>query len=127
MYFLYTGEISSCKTGCLWDNNDTEQQLEDLQAYIELSSVAEQWFLEDVPDVCLSVVHEELKQNLHLCPKIIQKAADYSQWAIVEEAAECMAPAYSRMRDKGELEELDDKLVDIVRVAHVRLSQDHTA
>lgn len=127
VYFLYTGEISSCKTDCLWDNNDAEQQLEDLKAYIELSSLAEQWFLEDVPDVCLSVVHEQLKLNLHLCPKIIQKAADYSQWAIVEEAAECMAPAYSRMRDKGELGELDDKLVDLVRVAHVRLSQDHKA
>lgn len=127
VYFLYTGEISSCKTGCLWNNKDAEQQLEDLQAYIELSWLAEQWFLEDVPDVCLSVVCKQLKMNFNLCPKIIQKAADYSQWVIVEEAAQCMAPAYSRMRDKGELEELDDKLVDIVRVAHVRLSQDHKA
>ena len=38
-----------------------------------------------------------------------------------------MAPSYSRMRDKGELEELDDMLVDIVRVSHVQLSQDHKA
>ena len=38
-----------------------------------------------------------------------------------------MAPSYSRMHEKGELEELDDMVVDIVSVSHVQLSQDHKA
>eukprot|EP01018_Ginkgo_biloba_P030199 Gb_04418 [translate_table: standard] len=121
--FFYSGEMNSYKAGCLWNNTDAEQQLEDLQAYIELSWLAQRWLLEDVQDICLHAVREQLKLNLHLCPKIIQNAADCAQWAIVEEATQCMAPAYSWMRDKGELQELDDELVDIVRIAHVRLSQ----
>ncbi|KAH9308578.1 hypothetical protein KI387_036489 [Taxus chinensis] len=122
--FFYTGQMNSFKSGCLWNNMDPEQQLKDLQAFIELSWLAAQWFIDDVSDVCLSVLHDKLKLNLHLCPKIIQKAAHYSQWAIVEEGVECMAPRYPWMRDRFELEELDDELVEMVRVAHVRLSQD---
>ncbi|KAI8007189.1 BTB/POZ domain-containing protein [Camellia lanceoleosa] len=55
--------------------------------------------------------------------KILQIAANLSQWKLAE-AANYMAPSYHHLRNSGKLEELDEELVDMVRAASVRLSQE---
>ncbi|KAJ4980864.1 hypothetical protein NE237_031701 [Protea cynaroides] len=122
--WFYSDELPKPSSGCLWNNTDLEQQLLDVQPYIELCWLAEFWFLEDVQEDCLSIVASCLKSSRHLSVKVISVAARFSQWKIVEVAANCMAPLFPQLRDSGQLEALDEELVDIVRAAYVRFSQE---
>ncbi|XP_043702406.1 BTB/POZ domain-containing protein At1g04390 isoform X2 [Telopea speciosissima] len=121
--WFYSDGLPKPITGCLWDNMDLEPQLHELQPYIELCWLAEFWFLEDVQENCLSIVASCLESSRHLSFKVISVAARFSQWKIVEIAANCMAPLFPQLRDSGELEALDEELVDMVRAAYVRCSQ----
>ncbi|XP_058102994.1 BTB/POZ domain-containing protein At1g04390 [Magnolia sinica] len=122
--WFYSGELPKPSQDCLWNNMDMEQQLCELQAYIELSSLSEFWFLEDVRKESIDVVLSCLKSNHQLCLKIIQFAATLAQQEIVEAAVSYIAPLYPRMRDSGDLEVLDEELRDVVRVAYVRFCQE---
>ncbi|KAF8413454.1 hypothetical protein HHK36_001441 [Tetracentron sinense] len=122
--WFYSDELPKPSSGCLWDSMDIGQKLHELQPYIELCWLAEFWFLEDVREICLRVVLSCLKSSRHLSVKVIQMAANLSQWKLAEVAANYMAPLYPHLRDSGDLESLDDELVDMVRRAYVRLSQE---
>ncbi|XP_042477288.1 BTB/POZ domain-containing protein At1g04390 isoform X2 [Macadamia integrifolia] len=121
--WFYSDGLPKPITGCLWDNMDLESQLHELQPYIELCWLSEFWFLEDVQENCSSIVASCLKSSRHLSFKVISFAAQFSQWKIVEIAANCMAPLFPHLRDSGELEALDEGLVDMVRAAYVQFSQ----
>ncbi|XP_077219525.1 BTB/POZ domain-containing protein [Tasmannia lanceolata] len=122
--WFYSGELPKPTTGCLWDNMDTEQKLHELQAYVELCWLSDFWFLEEVREESLRIVLSCLKSNKDLSLKIIQTAANFTQWKIVEDAAKCIAPLYPKMRDSGDLEVLDEELCDMVRAMYVRYSQE---
>ena len=65
-----------------------------------------------------------LESTKQLCIKVLQLAADFSLRSLFEVALTLMAPMYRQLCDSGELEELDEDLVDMVRVAAVRFSQE---
>ncbi|OVA04620.1 BTB/POZ-like [Macleaya cordata] len=121
--WFYSDELPKPSSGCLWDNMDVKQQLHELHPYVELCWLAEFWFLEDIREDAFKVVVSCLNSSRHLCMEIIRIAADFSQWEIVDVASNLMAPMYPHMRDSGDLESLNDELVDMVRVAYVRLTQ----
>ncbi|KAM3732168.1 hypothetical protein ACB098_11G040100 [Castanea mollissima] len=122
--WFYSSELSSPPSGCLWDYMETEEKLHKLRPYVELCWLAEFWFLEDLKEDCSNVIVSCLDSARPLSIKIIQIAADFSLWKLAEVAANYTAPFYRQLHDSGELEALDDMLVDMVRVASVRLSQE---
>ncbi|KAI3883465.1 hypothetical protein MKW92_005551 [Papaver armeniacum] len=125
--WFYSDQLPKPSSGCLWDNMDKKQQILQLLPYVEICWLAEFWFLENVREEALEVVVSFLNSSRHLCMEIIQIAAELSQWEIVDVAATYMAPMYPQMRDSGDLESLSHELVDLVRVAYVRLTQEGTS
>uniref|UniRef100_A0A2N9G044 BTB domain-containing protein n=1 Tax=Fagus sylvatica TaxID=28930 RepID=A0A2N9G044_FAGSY len=108
----------------LWDYMETKEKLYELKPYVELCWLAEFWFLEDLKEPCSNVIVSCLDSARLLSINVIQIAANLSLWKMAEVAANYMAPLYRQLRDSGELEVLDDMLVDMVRAASVRLSQE---
>lgn len=101
-----------------------EEQLQLVQAYVELSWLSEFWFLEDVRKDSIDVILSCLKSNHNLSSKTLQLAADLTQHEIVEAAVNYITPLYPQMRDSGDLEVLDEKLRDVIRAAYVHFSQE---
>lgn len=122
--WFYSSELPRPPTGCLWENMDTQEKLHELQPYVELCWLAEFWFLEDVQEACSNMIVACLDSARQLCIKVIQLAANFSLRSLVDVAAILMAPSYRQLCDSGELEELDEELVDMVRAASVRFSQE---
>ncbi|KAL5736826.1 hypothetical protein ACOSQ2_031614 [Xanthoceras sorbifolium] len=122
--WFYTDQLPNLPSGCVWDNMDTEEKIYELQPYVELCSLAELWLLEEVQDACFRVIVSCLNSARVLSLKIIQIAAKFSMWKLAEVAAEYLAPLFCKLRDSGDLEEMDEFLIDMVRAASVRLSQE---
>ncbi|XP_050221783.1 BTB/POZ domain-containing protein At1g04390 [Mercurialis annua] len=120
----YTDEISSPPSGCLWDNMSNEERLQMLQPYVELCWLAEFWFLEYIQDISYGIIISCLDSAKHLSIKMIKLAADFSLWKLVEVAANYLAPLYRQLCHSGELEGLDEQVIDMIRIASIRLSQE---
>ena len=121
--WFYSGElVPKPKYGCVWHNLDEQQKLNEVIPYVELYCLSDSWLLEDIHKECLNVIASCL-DSASMAIKIIQIAADCFQWDLVGLAAKSVAPSYHRLRNSGELHELDEELVDIVRVAYVDYSQ----
>ncbi|KAF9592985.1 hypothetical protein IFM89_019562 [Coptis chinensis] len=120
IHWFYSDELPKPSLGCIWNNMDVEGQLQELHLYLELCWLAEIWLLEDFRDDALRVVVSCLSSNRYLALKIIQIATELSQWEIVEVAADCIAPSFPHLRNSGDLEFLNEELVDIIRRVHVR-------
>ncbi|XP_009601254.1 BTB/POZ domain-containing protein At1g04390 isoform X1 [Nicotiana tomentosiformis] len=121
--WFYSGELPRPISGCLWDNLDKEEKLHELQPYVELCSLAQFWLLEDLHDECFRLIVSILDSYHYLSIKITQMAANLNQWKLVEVAAEYLAPMYHHLRNSGELDVLDEHLIEIVRAASVQFSQ----
>lgn len=102
---------------------DTEAKLNELQAYVEIYSLSEWWIMEDLQNDCAHVILSCLESARELSIKTIELAASFSMWKLVEAAANHAAPIYHQLRDSGELDELDDELVNLIRTAAVQFSQ----
>lgn len=123
--WFYSQRLPVPSFDCLWERLDPEIKLGEVQTYIELCWLAEFWLIEDLHEECYRVVISCLDSFGHyLSPKIIQTAANFSQWRLAQVAAEYMAPSYHHLRNSGELDSLDGNLVEMVRTASVRLSQE---
>ncbi|KAL2473204.1 BTB/POZ domain-containing protein [Forsythia ovata] len=123
--WFYSDQLPEPSFGCLWDNLDADEKLLEVQLYIELCWLAEFWFIEDLREECYRVsVSYCLDSSRYLSVKIIQTAAIFTQWKLAEVAANHMAPLYHSLRNSGELDALDDNLIEMVRSASVRLSQE---
>ncbi|KAI3703739.1 hypothetical protein L1987_73933 [Smallanthus sonchifolius] len=119
--WLYSGKlVPKPKSGCLWHNLDEEGKLEQVIPYIELFCLSDIWLLEDLHKECSRVIMNCL-DSVNMATKIIQIGADCCQWDLVELAAKFMAPSYHHLRNSGQLLELDEQLVDIVRAASVAI------
>lgn len=103
---------------------DAEEKLKELQPYVELCWLSQFWLLEDLYEECTRVIISWLGSARELSVKILQIAANFSLWKLAEVAAAYMAPSYQRLRNSGELEALDEELVEMVRAASVRLSRE---
>ncbi|XP_008806462.2 BTB/POZ domain-containing protein At1g04390 isoform X2 [Phoenix dactylifera] len=122
--WFYSGELPGIYIDCIWSNMDAAQQLHELRAYIELSSLAEFWFLEDVGEQSLKVVVSCLRSDKRSSVEIISFAANLGQWKIVEAGVNSIAPLYPKLLDAGKLEDLDEELVDMLRSGYVHYSQE---
>ncbi|XP_073303470.1 BTB/POZ domain-containing protein At1g04390 isoform X2 [Primulina huaijiensis] len=122
--WFYSDQLPAPNFGCMWDNLDPEEKLEEIQSYLELCWLAEFWFIEHLNEECYEIVVSCLNFSTNLPAKVIQVAADLSQWKLVQVAADHLAPLYHLLRNSGELDALDSNLVEMVRAASVRLSQE---
>ncbi|KFK42779.1 hypothetical protein AALP_AA1G038200 [Arabis alpina] len=121
--WFYCDELPNPPSGCKWNNMDTEAKLHELQAYVEIYSLTEWWIMEDLQNDCARVILSCLESARELSIKTIELAASFSMWKLVEAAADHAAPIYHQLRDSGELDELDDELVNLIRTAAVQFSQ----
>ncbi|XP_059662288.1 BTB/POZ domain-containing protein At1g04390 isoform X2 [Cornus florida] len=122
--WFYSGELPKPISGCLWNNLDSEEKVHEVQPYVELCWLADYWLLENIHEECSKVIISCLDSARQLSFKVIQIADRLSQWKLVEVAANYLASSYPRLRDSGALEQLDERLINIVRDAFVQLSQD---
>ncbi|AAB70453.1 F19P19.16 [Arabidopsis thaliana] len=121
--WFYSDELPKPPSGCKWNNMDTEAKLDELQAYVEIYSLSEWWIMEELQNDCAHVILSCLESARELSIKTIELAASFSMWKLVEAAANHAAPIYHQLRDSGELDELDDELVNLIRTAAVQFSQ----
>lgn len=124
--WLYSNLLPEPGFGCKWVNLDIMEKINELHSYIELCWLAEFWLLEDFHEQCFRVVVSAIESDVHLSIKAIQLAANFSQWKLVEIAATYIAPSYNQLRNSGDLDQLDESFVEMVRAASVQLSQKGT-
>lgn len=122
--WFYSDKLPDPPSGCLWHNMDDQVKLNELQSYVELCWLAEFWFLEDLEELCLHIIVSCLDIAHHLSVNVLQMAGDFSLWKLAEIAADYVAPLYSQLRNCGDLETLDERLLSMVRAASVRLSRE---
>ncbi|KAL0443180.1 UNVERIFIED_CONTAM: BTB/POZ domain-containing protein [Sesamum latifolium] len=122
--WFYSEQLPEPTFDCIWDNMDPEEKFREVQSYLELCWLAEFWLIEDLHEECYKVVISCLDSSRYLSTKIIQIAANFSLWKLAQVAAEYMAPSYHHLRYSGDLDALDSNLVEMVRAASVRLSQE---
>ncbi|KAG9137192.1 hypothetical protein Leryth_012018 [Lithospermum erythrorhizon] len=122
--WMYSDELLTPATGCLWDNLGVDEKMNELQPYLELCWLAEFWLLDDLYEQCCPIIISCLESSRYLSLKVIQVAADLSQWKLAETAATYVAPIFHHLRDSGELENLDENLVEMIRVASVHLTRE---
>ncbi|KAK3042586.1 hypothetical protein RJ639_000838 [Escallonia herrerae] len=122
--WFYLDELQKPASGCLWDNLDADEKLCELKPYIELCWLAKFWLIgNDLCEDCLRVVMSCLDSTKYLSVKVIQFAVGFSLWELAKVAANHMAPFYHHLHNSGEIEELDEELIEMVRVASVQLLQ----
>lgn len=122
--WLYSDELLKPSFDCLWDNLAVDQRLNELQLYVELCWLAEFWLLEDLHEQCFRVVLSGLETDRYLSVKLIQLAANFAQWKLAEIAATYAAPLYHQLRNSGDLDQLEESFIEMVRAASVQLSKE---
>lgn len=117
--WFYTGKLPRLNLGCNWINMTTTQQLDELQSYVELYTLAEFWLLKEVEEQSLNVILLSLELNQKLSMEILNSALELHQWRIVEAVVSNIAPLYPKMRASGDLENLSEEAVDLLRSQYV--------
>uniref|UniRef100_A0A0A9CG64 BTB domain-containing protein n=1 Tax=Arundo donax TaxID=35708 RepID=A0A0A9CG64_ARUDO len=123
VHWFYSGELPKVAPDCRWKNLSAEEQLSHLRPYAELSSLSEFWFLEGVQEESLEVVTSCLNSSTSASVEFISFAANLGQWELVEAAISSVAHLYPKLRDSGQLEQLDEDVLNLVRAEYVRYSQ----
>ncbi|GFQ03220.1 BTB/POZ domain-containing protein at1g04390 [Phtheirospermum japonicum] len=111
--WFYSDQLPVPTFDCLWDNLDIEEKFKEVQSYLELCWLAEFWLIEDLHEECYKIVVSCLDSSKYLSTKLIQIAANFSQWELAQVAANYMAPSYHHLRNSGELDALDSNLVEM--------------
>lgn len=119
--WFYSGDMPKITFGCLWENLDINEKVDELQMYVELCWLGEFWLLEDLYEHCYKMVEAAFEADNHLSIKMIQLVADFSLWGLADVAATSLAPLYHELRSSGELDHLDESLREMVRCASVKL------
>uniref|UniRef100_A0A453SXP0 BTB domain-containing protein n=1 Tax=Aegilops tauschii subsp. strangulata TaxID=200361 RepID=A0A453SXP0_AEGTS len=124
VHWFYSGELPSVALDCRWNNLSSDEQRSHLNAYAELSSLAEFWFLEGVKEESLSAASSLLGSSTSAAAvEFVAFAANLGQWEMVEAGVRSVAHLYPRLRDSGRLERLDEELLNMLRTEYVRYSQ----
>jgi hypothetical protein len=105
----------------------TEEKLSILKSYAELSSLADFWFLDGVKEESLEVLTSCLNSSTNASLEFIGFAANLGQWELVEAAISSVAHLYPKLRDSGQLEQLDEDVLNMLRTEYVRYSQHYSA
>ncbi|KAL6873785.1 hypothetical protein ACP4OV_013867 [Aristida adscensionis] len=121
--WFYSGQLPRIAPDCRWKNLSAAEQLSHLKPYVELSSLAEFWFLEGVKEECLEAVASCLNSSTNACVQFIGFAANLGQWELAEAAISSVAHLYPKLRDSGQLEQLDEDVHNMLRTEYVHYSQ----
>jgi hypothetical protein len=121
--WFYSGELPKILPDCWWKNMSTQEQSSHLKPYVELSSLAEFWFLEGVKENSLEAVTACLNTGTKASVEFISFASSLGQWELVEAGISSVAHLYPKLRDSGQLEQLDEEVHDMLRREYVRYSQ----
>ncbi|CAN0891905.1 BTB/POZ domain-containing protein At1g04390 [Linum grandiflorum] len=124
VHWFYTDELPNPPIGCAWLNMGGEEKLQALQPYVELYWLSDFWFLETVQETCYRVILSRMDADAKLCIKLLDIAAKLSLWKLAEVVADHLAPAYRQLCQSGDLDMLDEGIVDMIRAASVRISRD---
>lgn len=122
--WMYSAELPRINNGCAWNNMDGEQQLSELQAYVELASLADYWLMNGFQEECLDAIIPLLNVDHQIVLKTIAIAAGLNQRKILEVAISSIASLFPKLRDAGDLESFDEVIVDIFRDKYLRESHD---
>ncbi|WOL16222.1 BTB/POZ domain-containing protein [Canna indica] len=123
VHWLYWGYLQSIISDCTWNNLNPELKLHELKAYVELSSLAEFWCLQELEEQSFQVIVSCISSLQKSSLELISFAASLSQWKIVAVSVSGIASLYPKLRDDGELEDLDEELTDMLRAEYVRHCQ----
>lgn len=123
MEWSYTDELPSPPSGCVWNELSDGEKLSELEPYLELCSLAKGLCIEEIEEACSDVIASRLTSQRHLAVKIIKIAVGFALWNLVDVALTYAAPYYRQLLESGELEDLDDSLVDMIRSASVQYTQ----
>ncbi|KAK3131074.1 hypothetical protein QOZ80_6BG0501680 [Eleusine coracana subsp. coracana] len=123
VHWFYSGELPRIPVDCRWKNMRTQEQLSHLRSYAELSSLAEFWFLEGVKEESLEAVTVCLNSSNKASVEFVSFAANLGQWELVEAAISSVAHLYPKLRNSGQLEQLDEDVHNMLRTEYVRYSQ----
>ena len=121
--WFYSGELPRVAADCRWKTLSTEEKLSILKSYAELSSLADFWFLDGVKEESLEVLTSCLNSSTNASLEFIGFAANLGQWELVEAAISSVAHLYPKLRDSGRLEQLDEDVLNMLRIEYVRYSQ----
>lgn len=121
--WIYSSELSEPATGCFLKGMTSEEKIRQLEPYMELSWLAEYWLLEDLQDACSTVVLLSLDSDREISLPILKIAVSLSQWKIAEIATHFAALSYRHLRESGKFDGTNEAIVEMVRVASVRHSQ----
>ncbi|KAJ3706211.1 hypothetical protein LUZ61_009916 [Rhynchospora tenuis] len=128
--FFYHGKMPKVNPDCRWKSLTQEEQLSELTAYTELSSLAEYWFLEGVAEDSLSSMLPLLSYgntDLEVIIKVVCFAYNLGQCRVVEMGVENLAPIYPKLRYSGYIAEAGDDVAEMLRVEHVRFLENHSS
>lgn len=125
--WFYSGELPRIPPDCRWKNMSTEEKLCLLKSYAELSSLADFWFLDGVKEASLEVVTSCLNSATNAPLEFIDLAASLGQWELVEAAVSSVVHLYPKLRNSGQLEQLDEDVTNMLRTEYVRYSQHRSA
>ena len=121
--WFYMGELPKLEFHCRWNYMSSEEQFLELIIYLELSWLAESWCLDDVHQECTELVVSCIETTPSFPLEIIKSASTFGCHAIVGAAISRLGPLYPQLRDSGELDSLDEALVDLLRSEYVHCSQ----
>ncbi|KAH7654418.1 BTB/POZ domain-containing protein [Dioscorea alata] len=77
--WMYSAELPRINNGCAWNNMDGDQQLSELQAYVELASLADYWLIDGFQEECLDAIIPLLNIDHQIVLKTIAIAAGLNQ------------------------------------------------
>lgn len=121
--WFYSGDLPNLNPDCLWNHLDPELQLEELKSYVELCSLAQFWCLEEVEEESFKALVPCISSLRVPSIELIRFAASLNQHKIVDAVVAGVASLYPKLREGGELEDLEEELVDLLRLQYVRYSQ----
>ncbi|KAJ4747265.1 hypothetical protein LUZ62_081670 [Rhynchospora pubera] len=126
---FYHGKMPQVNPDCYWKSLTREEQISELIAYTELSSLAEYWFLEGVAEDCLSSMVPLLSYgntDIEVIIEVVRFAYNLGQYRVVEMCVKNLAPIYPKLRYSGYIAETGDDVAEILRIEHVRLLENHS-
>uniref|UniRef100_A0A0D3GJU4 BTB domain-containing protein n=1 Tax=Oryza barthii TaxID=65489 RepID=A0A0D3GJU4_9ORYZ len=116
VHWFYSGELPKIDPDCRWRNLNSEEQLSQLRTLRRA-------VIPGVKEESLSVVTSCLSSTSTAASvEFVVFAAQLGQWEMVEAAVGSVAHLYPKLRDSGQLEQLDDDVLNMLRTEYVRSS-----
>ncbi|XP_073154137.1 BTB/POZ domain-containing protein At1g04390-like [Henckelia pumila] len=105
--WLYSDQLPAPNFGCVWDNLDPEEKLEEIRPYLELCWLADSWQIEYLYEECRKILVFCLQFSTNLPANVIQVVADLPEWNLVRVEVGHLAPLSHLLKTSGWLASSD--------------------